>query len=68
MLPEHEYIIDTYDQLERNALYVIRSVFSVKLSKFYRSFTCLLCMIYQIRKRPKPEDLVYSLHFNLNSI
>jgi hypothetical protein len=68
MLPEHEYIIDTYDQLERNALYVIRSVFSVKLSKFYRSFTCLLCMINQIRKRTKPEDLVYSLHFNLNSI
>ena len=62
MLPEHEYIIDTYDQLERNALYVIRSVFSVKLSKFYRSFTCLLCMIYQISKRTQPEDMVYSLH------
>ncbi len=40
---------------------------SVKLSKKLEISFFLIIMLYQIRKRTKPEDIVYSLHLYFSS-
>ena len=36
--------------------------------KAYRFPFCLFFMLYQIRKRTKPEDIVYSLHLYFSGL